>query len=972
MKKFVLTRIALFVVLFISGLLLHSQNQSVLPYETVDGDKMGVRIYTLENGMKVYMSVNNEEPRITAYVAVRVGGKNDPAETTGLAHYFEHMMFKGTPNFGTQDWEAEQKLLAEIEALFEIFRLETDEEKRAALYKQIDSLSYEASKLAIPNEYDKLMKLIGSQGTNAATSLDYTFYIENIPSNQLENWAVIQADRFAHPVLRLFHTELETVYEEKNMSLTNDRRKVIEVLFQSLYPNHPYGQQTVLGHPEHLKNPSMTNINEYHATYYVPNNMAVILAGDFDPDKAIVIINEHFGKLQSKAVPELSFDQEAPITTPIVSEVKGLEAENVLIAFRYPGVASDDALYVNMISMMLYNGKAGLIDLNINQQQKALEAYAYPYMLGDYSALILAGTPKEGQTLDELKDLLLQQVELLKNGDWPDWMLDAAINNLKLREMKQAESNSSRARLMMNAFLYDIPWKNQVDYIERIGQLKKGDIVSFAKSTMMNNYVVIYKRQAEPDDLPNVSKPPITPIFIDREAESDFLVQIRNNKVEPLQPAFVDFKTDLTRLKTKKGQEIFYVENVENSTFNLYFYYDMGSWNDKLLSLAVSYLPYLGTSKMSAEEIQQEFYKLACTFSVNTGSEETWISISGLAENFVPALQLAETILKDPVPNPEALKNLIADIQKERMDAKSNQTANFRALANYANFGPNSPTRYFLTDDELLNVKPEELIVKIKQLTSFPHRILYYGPENPKNLVGILDKYHAAPKKTLTIPEPVVFEEQVTSENQLFFAEYNANQSYVQLISKSIPFDKNILPIVQLFNSYFGGSMNAIVFQEMREKRSLAYTARSTFSTPNKKHKHFVNYAFIATQNDKVPDALEAFNLLFDDMPLGQKSFELAQSGILNRIETERLTKMSIVWTFLNNEKLGIDYDYRKDVYQIVQTLTLDDVKNFSEKYLKNIPKTYVILGREKDIDFDALQIYGPAKKLTPEDIFGY
>jgi predicted Zn-dependent peptidase len=952
--------------------LLPVQAQKSYSYESVPGDKLGVRIYTLDNGMKVYMSVNNEEPRITAYVAVRVGGKHDPAETTGLAHYFEHMMFKGTPNFGTADWEKEKILIDDIEALFEVYRIETDETKRAELYKQIDSISYEASKLAIPNEYDKLMKLIGSQGTNAATSLDYTFYIENIPSNQIENWSIIQADRFTHPVLRLFHTELETVYEEKNMSLTNDGRKTIETLFASLYPNHPYGQQTVLGHAEHLKNPSMTNINRFFDKWYIPDNMAVILAGDFDPESAIAIIDKHFGTLKQKPLTEFNFQPESPITAPLIKEVKGLEAENLLIAFRFPGIDSDDALYVNMMAMMLYNGKAGLIDLNINQKQKALEAAAFPYMLGDYSALVLSGKPKDGQTLEELRDLLLEQVDLLKKGSWPDWMLNAAINNLKLREMKQAESNSSRARMMMNSFIYEIPWKNQVNYIERIGKLTKNDILSYAGKHLLNNYVVIYKRQADPEDLPKVSKPPITPIFLNRDAESEFLTRIRNNKVEPIKPVFVDFSKDLTRDKTKTGQEVFYVKNTENNTFNLYFYYNMGRWNDKLLSLAVSYLPYLGTSIMTAEQIQQEFYKLACTFSVNTGTDETWISISGLSENFIPALILAEKIMKDAVPDPVALQNLITDILKERNDAKANQQANFRALISYAVFGSESPQKYYLTEQELKEIKPEILVSKIKQLSAFPHRILYYGPENTKNLLAGLNKHHVVAKRMLQVPEPVQFEELPTAKNTVYFSEYNANQSYVQLVMKSFPFRKDLLPLVEMFNAYFGGSMNAIVFQEMREKRSLAYTARSNFSTPSRKDKHFINNAFIATQNDKVPDALEAFNLLFDDMPLSAGSFELAKSGILNRIEIERLTKMRIVWTYLNNEKLGISNDFRKEVYEGVQKIQLNDVKAFADQYLKNQPKTYIILGREKDIDFDALNLYAPARKLTQEEIFGF
>ena len=216
-------------------------------YVTVKNDPTQTKIYTLGNGLKVYMSVNKATPRLQTAIAVRVGSKNDPSETTGLAHYFEHLMFKGTESFGTQNYEAEKPLLDAIEHEFEVYRTLTDPAERMAQYAKIDSLSYEASKLFIPNEYDKLMACIGADGTNAFTSQDMTVYVEDIPSNQIDNWARVQADRFKHAIIRGFHTELETVYEEKNMSLTSDSRKVYEAMDAALFPHHPYGTQTVLG-----------------------------------------------------------------------------------------------------------------------------------------------------------------------------------------------------------------------------------------------------------------------------------------------------------------------------------------------------------------------------------------------------------------------------------------------------------------------------------------------------------------------------------------------------------------------------------------------------------------------------------------------------------------------------------------------------------------------------------------------------
>ena len=165
-------------------------------YETVKGDPMNTKIYTLDNGLKVYMSVNKNEPRLQTYIAVRSGSKNDPSDNTGLAHYLEHIMFKGTENFGTSDYAAEKPLLDEIERLFEVYKQTTDPQERLAIYHQIDSVSFAASQISIPNEYDKLMAAIGAQGTNAFTSNDVTCYTEDIPSNQIENWAKVQSDRF--------------------------------------------------------------------------------------------------------------------------------------------------------------------------------------------------------------------------------------------------------------------------------------------------------------------------------------------------------------------------------------------------------------------------------------------------------------------------------------------------------------------------------------------------------------------------------------------------------------------------------------------------------------------------------------------------------------------------------------------------------------------------------------------------------
>ncbi|MDR2971372.1 MAG: insulinase family protein [Bacteroidales bacterium] len=967
MKKLTLFFVFAFLAIFSS---LFAQKN--YPYETAPNDPLNARIYKLENGLTVYLTQYQEAPRIQTYIAVKVGSKNDPAETTGLAHYFEHMMFKGTPDFGTTDWAKEEIYIDMIETLFEQYRMMTDEKDRASLYKIIDSISYQASKLAIPNEYDKAMKFIGSQGTNAGTANDYTVYIENIPSNQLENWAIIQANRFDHPVLRLFHTELETVYEEKNMSLTNDNRKAGEALLAGLFPNHPYGQQTTLGEAEHLKNPSMKNIREFYEKYYVANNMAVAMSGDFEFDDAIAIIDKYFSKLRSGKVPELNYNGEKPITQPVVKEVIGLEAEFLNMAFRVDLPANDLNIYVlNMLTRILSNGKAGLIDLNLNQKQAVMGAGAGAYVLCDNSALFLTGKPKEGQTLEEVRDLLLEQIDLLKKGKFSDDLLTSAVNNMRLSEMRQLESNSSRARMMYNAFLNNISWTVASQSIANYSKVTKKEIVDFANQYFNDNYVIVYKRQGTPEEVAKVNKPPITPIHINRDDESDFLKKIKENKVEPLQPVFIDFNKDMTIIPNNEC-EIYYIKNVENETFNLQFRYKIGELNDLRLTFATEYIDYLGTSKMSAEEVQEMFYKLACTMNLSCGDEYTTLTISGLSDNFEKALQLTLSVMKDAQPNAEALKNLISDDLKARNDAKSNQNAVQTALLSYGEFGP-ALAKHILSEEQLHKLTPEELIGLVKELLNEKPEIYYYGNLSAEAFAQFLLKEYKLPQKFHEPTDPCVFERIPVKENQVFFIHYDAKQARLFTYSDGTSFDVKELPKLNMYNQYFGGSMNAIVFQEMREKRSLAYTAQSRYISANELDKNNYNFSFIATQNDKVADAFDAFNELFNDMPQSEAAFNLAKEGAMQAIETNRIQKTAIFNAWRTAQKMGIDYDINKVLYDEYKNFTLDDVVKFNHQFIKDKKKIYMISAKESDMNFEEIETkFGPVKKLTLEDIFGY
>ena len=942
-------------------------------YVTVKNDPMKARIYTLDNGMKVYMSVNNEEPRIQANIAVRVGGKNDPSETTGLAHYFEHLMFKGTPNFGTSDYAAEKPLLDEIEALFEVYRVTEDEAERAAIYHKIDSISYLASDYFIPNEYDKLMSFIGSEGTNAFTSTDMTVYVEEIPSNQFENWARIQADRFMNPVLRGFHTELETVYEEKNMSLTEDFSKALETLDGMLFPDHPYGQQTVLGTQEHLKNPSITNIKNYHKTYYVPNNIAICLCGDFNPDQMIKVIEKYFGQMKpNDNLPEVSFTTSSVIETPSEKDVYGLDAEAILIGWKYPGARSEDALIAEVAANVLYNGSAGLIDLNVNQQQTILGAIGMSYSRPDAGELILLGNPKQGQTLHEVRDILLEEVAKLRNGEFDESVLSGTINNMKLSQMKSLEDNGSRANMFVQSFINGTDWKDEVRAIERMQEITKEDIVEWAGRYLgANNYAAVYKRMGEDKDVIKVTAPKITPIKSNRDKMSTFLEEITSTEVKPIEPAFIDYTTALSQYEVD-GLNVLYVQNEVNEIAELSYRFHTGTQNDPALSLASDYLSYLGTPTRSAEEIAQEMYQLACSFHIHTGASATNIYVEGLSENMDAAMTIVEDLIYNAVPDEDILANLKADMFKERADAKLNQGLCFSALQNYIFLGKDFIKRTTLTDKEIEALTSEELLGKIRSLMECSHEVSYYGPATEDELSTLIRTNHRITEdlKPLEISYPVAVS---TPTSKVYLAPYDAKQIYyLQYSNNEEKLDLASDAQIRLYNEYFGGGMNSIVFQEMREARGLAYSALGRLLEPEHKDDCYKYFAFIATQNDKMQTAIEAFDEIINDMPESETAFSIAKESLTTQYRTERITGRSILRSYKTDREMGINESRSKKIYENLSQLTLEDIKNTQKKWVEGRTYSYGILGDIESIDTKYLKTLGPVEILTLEDIFGY
>ncbi|MDA7578748.1 insulinase family protein [Flavobacteriales bacterium] len=941
-------------------------------YEEVKGDPLKARIYTLENGLKVYLTSYDDAPRIQTNIAVRAGSKNDPENATGLAHYLEHMLFKGTDVFGSLDFNKEGPLIEEIEALYEHYRTVamTDTVNRERIYRMIDSVSAEAAKYAIANEYDKMALGIGAKGTNAYTSFEKTVYINDIPSNQLENWLKLESERFRYPVFRLFHTELEAVYEEKNRD--SDGSKLFESLFDGLFPNHQYGQQTTIGTVEHLKNPSLKEIRAYFNKYYVPNNMAICLSGDLDYDKTIRLIQKFWSKFERKADPIFNVYKESPLKKPVIKEVFGPESENLFVGFRFEGANSNDSKILTMIDMVLANSTAGLIDLNLNQTQKIISGGSFPYVLKDYSMHTLYGSPKQGQTLEEVRDLLLNQIEEIKDGNFEQWLVDAIISDLKLNQIKKFESNSGRANEFVEAFTLDISWEDYNKEISDLESITKQDIIDFAKENYNENYVVTYKRNGIDKTSLKVDKPDITPVQLNRVDQSDFLIKLLAEEVEDINPIFLDFDEIIE--KTNIGElPLVLKKNTENNRFRLSYIFDIGTDHDNKLKFAVDYLKFLGTSEISPSRKQEEFYRLGCDLSMSSSSDKTRITLSGLANKFDESIMFFENFLANVIADEEALIALKSNKIKERADAKLNkQTILFKALVNYAKYGPTSSYTNVLSTEDISNLTSKELLKSINDLLLYKHRISYYGPENISDLKIKLENIHFNKSDLNPLPKKKEYKELDLQKPIVYVVDYDMKQAEVIMLSKGSKLNMSEFSKIKFHNEYFGGGMSSIVFQEMRESKALAYSVYSTYTIPKDTNSSHYLMSYIGTQVDKLSEAMSGMSELLDEMPKAETNMNNAKEAIIQRIRTERLTKSKVLSEYEKAQEQGVNYDMRTDLYNQVQAFNVDTLNDFHNSHIANRNRVVMVLGAKSDLDLSVLKEYGEIKHLTLEEVFGY
>ncbi|MCU0329172.1 MAG: insulinase family protein, partial [Chitinophagales bacterium] len=866
------------------------------------------------------------------------------------------------------DWEKEKVILDKISIKFEEHKAELNPEKKKEIYKEIDKLSFEASKLAIPNELDKMVTSIGAQYTNAFTSNDQTVYINQIPSNELEKWMMLESERFQKLVMRIFHTELETVYEEFNISQDNDTRWAYQNLMLGLFENHPYGTQSTIGLSEHLKNPSMVNIQKYFDKYYVPNNIAICLSGDLDPDKTFELVKKHFGSWKSKPIEPFKEPKLPEITKPIVKENFGQQDESVYIGWRMPKANDKERYKAILMEYILANGVAGIMDIDLNQGQKIIGANCFTNFLHDHGFIALTGKPKQGQTLEEVRDLLMGAMDKLKKGDFDDKLIEASVNNLELKFIKSLESNQDRAFAFVNSFVDEVPWSEYVTMYSDMRKITKQELLDFANKQIRNeNYVISYKRKGEQKN-PKVEKPTITPIHLNRDV-SDFAKNFMKIPSGELSPLFIDFKKEIQTEKIDHST-FHFIANKQNKYAKMYLIFPFGNKDDKTLGLMTSYLDFLANEKFSAQEFKKELYFLGIDVNYQVNHDYMYVFVSGLEDNLPKGLELVANHLNTCKIDKKAWENVVSDILKKRKDNQTNKNVCFSHLSTYTIYGSHNRFKNQLTEEELKSYDPQKLIDKAHDLLKHNLEVFLYAQDKSKVQPIIKSWIKSNPKPLTFKSSEKPYEYKDVTENTIYFYHFpEMVQAQISMNNMSNPFSKEGFTFNNLFNDYFGSGLSSIVFQELREQKALCYSAYSALMPPMDMDKNMVLRAYIGTQNDKMVTAFEEFNKLLNQMPKAEKQFEASKLSAIKQIASERIVNEDVFWTFFMNRKMKIDNDYRKGVYEGISKMSIDAFEQQFKEKISNKKFSIAIMGDESKLDLKSLEKYAKIVKVNTSEI---
>lgn len=936
---------------------------------------ISIEEYTLKNGFKVYLNIDESSPFVYGAVVVKGGSKYDPKDATGVAHYMEHLMFKGTEKVGTTDYQNEKPYLDSISILYNKISETSDESQRLAYQLRINKLSQQASKYVIVDEMDNLLEDIGSVDINAYTSEDAIVYHNVFPGNQIEKWITLYSHRFEKPVFRMFQNELEVVYEEKNMTLDDPFNQFYEEYSKRMYKAHPYGQQTILGTIEHLKNPSVSKLYEYVEKYYVPNNMALILCGNFDATSAINSIEQTFGKWKDKNIQKIEKPVEPDISTHEVYEIASTPVRTGAIGFRSVPILNQDEDAITICNYLLENDMGtGFLD-ELNTYGKILDVSVYQNHYVDYGDITIEFAPNNKTSFSKTEKLIMNAIEKLKNGNFSEEKLEAAKLFLKKEKQNSIEyiydylddgDGYGRLDVITELFLSNNSWENFISSISKIDEIDKEKIISISKKYFTDNHISIYSKKGN-QNIQKLEKPPYSPIEINKKnKESYFAKNFRNNVSMNSEVKSIDFNKDISTVQLKENSVLYHTQYELNDIFHLKLNIGIGKREKPELEYLAYYMNSCGTNEFPIDEFYQQLEKQGISIDIECTNHFFEIKLDGFNQNLEFALNAVNGLITDPYIDNNALKKL-ADVEiYEREYLQEEPYTVSEALTSYALLNENSPYLTRLSSEALRSFNNDDLISLFDIINESECNIHYSGRLSV-DTVAKMAKRNIFSNCTKKSNSPISFNRRTVDENIIYLLDMpNAVQSQIYFYVEGEVNSELEEAVGDVFTTY----VDKLLYNQIRDFHSLAYTAYYSFENGYRSNEKGYSIAYLSTQSDKTTDALSVLlnslnNISFDENEISTIANRLLLSSNCKTTTKRNISEFVEWW-----QKKGLTQDPIILKAKTYKSITNDNIKDFYNKNLANRKHIITIVGDKSKFDLRKLSEFGEIIELTKKDIF--
>ena len=939
-----------------------------------DLNALKVKEYRLENGLTVWLNEDHSQPKVFGAVVVKAGAKDCP--DTGIAHYFEHMMFKGTDRIGTLDYESEKVLLDSIAMKYDELAMTEDTAARARLQKEINELSIRSSEYVIPNEFNRLINRFGGSGLNAATSYDATIYFNTFSPQYMVQWAEINSERLINPVFRLFQSELETVYEEKNMYGDFIGGQVMDTLMARYFGPHPYAYP-IIGSTKNLKNPRLTEMHKFFEDYYVASNMALILSGDFDAQQVMPILEKAFSRIRSGNAPKQEKVMLPPFNGRETMKVKFPIPFIKAMGLSFRGVSAnhEDQVALNIAVNLLNNANGtGYLD-KLMVEHKLMGALAINESMNEAGILAVAIMPKLLiQSYSSAEKMVWDEINRVKNGDFSDEM----FNSLKLEQKRQYASSleniDSRATIMMNLFSQGKSWNDYLNEVARIESITKEDVVRVAQKYFSNNYLCVTKSTGKypKDNLPKPAFSPVVPRNAD--ASSSYAKQLEKIPEQQVAPRIIDFEKDVKTSKLTPLVTLYTTPNPLNDIFTLNISYGIGALEQPELMQLTNYLQLLGTESLSFEQFRSRLQSIGSTLAFDVTPDAFVMKVTGFDNHIDETMKLVGDFIRHAKADDKKLRQIVDDAKvSEKAFFKSGDNV-ASALLEQVKYGDQSRYLRKLSLSQIKKLKGKDMLAIYDKVRSVQCDLHYCGTLPVEKVIGTIRQHLPLERTTVASNSPYYRELKQYDRPTVFFIDMpDMAQSIVYGYVKGDPVDdKASRHASRLFSVYFGGDMSSLMFQEIREFRSFAYRTSGRYQLPNHAHKGTAGSftAMLSTQSDKTLDALGVLDSLIREMPLKPERVEAVKQTLVNRINNDYPPFRNLSEKVASARMEGFDRDPAEEFLRDIATMDMQDISRFYREQISGRPVVYVIAGNRKHIDMKKLAEYGTIIKVKKKDIY--